>query len=152
MSTDALGLLENCRAGISTTGGYAVGPFHHDYHCWTNADGKRECAGFSFSDKGMKPSLFDKITRTDGTVIRDSENTNDAKEWSCKADDGNKCLDKCAKQAWDALEKSPPKYGMYGGQVCNAVAANIYDACVRQCTGAAPKSLDPLDKAELWGF
>lgn len=61
MSTDALGLLENCRAGISTTGGYAIGPFHHDYHCWTNADGKRECAGFSFSDKGKNQVYSTKL-------------------------------------------------------------------------------------------
>ncbi len=139
IKSDPEGLLEQCSAGISTIGGYQAGPARHDYHCWTDENGNRTCRGFSFdpnSGAGLKDKIFGP---TKGVVIKDGENTNDAKESSCQADDKNKCMDECASKEWDRIGKSPPAYGLINGVTCQGVRRNVNSICWAKC-GVRPTS------------
>ncbi len=133
MFSDPEGLLQKCQTGISTTGGYNIGPFHHDYHCWTNSDGDRVCAGYSF-DPDAEPSLWDKIRGgIDGTVVMNDDNRKNGIEETCTPDDGNKCMDLCAADVWSQLKANPPKYGLATGNYCQTIDKGVYDVCSFIC-------------------
>jgi RHS repeat-associated protein len=133
--SDATGLLEQCRAGISSTGGKDIGPLHHEYQCWTDAQGARQCRGYSFNEAASpKPSLTDKVIGPiDGSVIKNGANSPPGFDNSCSKDDGKQCMDSCVAASWDALEKSPPKYGLLFGTTCQGVNQDIYQKCASQC-------------------
>jgi hypothetical protein len=124
---------QRCEIGISTTAGYNIGPFHHDYHCWINHKGQRVCRGYSFDPSG-NPGLLDKIFgEIDGVVINDEENTMDGKEETCTVDDGSNCMDICVSTLWSVVAEDPPKYGLIRGQACQSLADSIYTFCRSMC-------------------
>ena len=132
---DPQGLAQQCQIGISTTGGYNVGPFHHDYQCWKGSDGQLVCRGFSFDDANGSPSLFDKVTGPiPGKVLKDGENRKDGKEEQCTADDHNKCMDECLASAWGGEEQFPSSYGLMGGETCQSVARRHWQNCSAKCS------------------
>jgi len=126
-------LLQQCRSGISTAGGHDVGPFHHEYQCWTGADGKQVCRGFSFDDQQNYSTLDKSIGGIDAKVLKDAENWESAKEHSCSADDNNKCMDNCAADKWRVMEKLQPHYGLLIGQTCQGVQQDVYNSCKKIC-------------------
>ncbi len=130
---DPLGLLEQCRTGLPSTFGYDIGPAHHDYHCWTDANDKRICRGFTF-DSTSNASTLDKIFgRTKGAIRKDEDNKTDGKE-TCTSDDGNKCMDKCVAGEWENLGTGTPDYGLVFSGSCQVAASNIYQKCKAQCS------------------
>lgn len=127
-------MLQQCRVGISTTGGHDFGPFYHLYHCWINGRGERVCRGYSFNP-ASNPGLLDKITGpVDGTVLKDQENWEDGKKETCDADDGDSCMNSCAAGAWNSVATSPPIYGLLIGSTCQTVTSNIQDFCRKMCS------------------
>jgi len=134
MAIDPSGLLQQCQVGISTTGGYDIGPFHHDYHCWTGREGERVCRGYSFStSSGAK--LYDKVmSLADGEVLKDEENSEDGQEETCTEDDNDSCMDTCASGFWSEAGNNPPFYGLIRGQTCQTLASNIYNVCKSMCS------------------
>ena len=128
---DPFGLLTQCRSGLNATGGLTIGPVHHEFHCWTDASGKRICRGF-----GRDPNsafLDATIGPVRGVILKDDENLSHGKS-SCTADKPDKCMDTCAANAWDKLEHNTPEYGLVFGQDCQTTRRSIYDTCFQQCT------------------
>ncbi len=102
-TTDSTGLLEQCRSGLDVLKGVAVGPLHHEFQCWTNADGTTTCRGYG---RDPSSSVIDAILKkVKGKILQDDENKSAAAA-SCGIDDNNKCMDDCASKEWQKLEKN----------------------------------------------
>jgi hypothetical protein len=136
-ATDSTGLLEQCRSGLDLLKGAAVGPFHHEFQCWKNADGTTTCRGYG---RDPSSSVIDAIIRkVKGKILRDDENKIAATA-SCGIDDNNKCMDDCASKEWQKLEKNIPAYGLIQGADCQTVNQIILRKCSVQCHVPPPAS------------
>jgi RHS repeat-associated protein len=119
---DPEGLLQQCSFGIF---GPNIYPFQHQYHCWTNANGTKSCYGFTYDRR--YPSLKDRVlTPRPGIVVPDGGGT-------CEPDDGNQCMDSCAKETWSYLEMAPPNFALIGGITCQGVQQSVYRHCSNIC-------------------
>ena len=139
---DPLGLARQCRTGLDFLSGGDIGPFHHEYTCWTGADGKQVCRGYGRAhDSSAIKAVAWKVP---GKILKDADNVSYGKS-SCDADDKNKCMDQCVAKAWDNLEKKIPSYGWFFGEQCQGVNRSIYQICQDQCNVNRPEPLPPYD-------
>lgn len=67
-----------------------------------------------------------------GTILKDSENRPNY-GLMCSEDDHNKCMDQCAAEEWDKLEKNTPMYSISGGSDCQTVENKVYQTCFAKC-------------------
>ncbi len=136
-TTDSTGLLEQCRSGLDVLKGVAVGPLHHEFQCWTNADGTTTCRGYG---RDPSSSVIDAILKkVKGKILQDDENKSAAAA-SCGIDDNNKCMDDCASKEWQKLEKNIPAYGLIQAADCQTVNQTILRKCSVQCHVPPPSS------------
>lgn len=144
---DPSGLLEQCTTGLGLLGGLGTStPLRHEYHCWTNSDGRRTCRGFG-RDPNSDP-LKAIIGPVGGKILKDTDNKSNNKE-SCTPDDKDKCMDKCVAEEWDNVGNNLPSYAWYApnGQQCKAVKQTVYQKCAQKCK---PPSTPPPEFN--WGY
>jgi RHS repeat-associated protein len=138
-ATDPSGLLEQCRSGLDALGGGSAGPLHHEFLCWTGADGKRQCRGYG-RDPGSR-ALGAMGGRVKGKILKDGENISYGKS-SCEPDDKNSCMDRCAERKWKELENKTPRYGWVFGTQCVVEKRVIYNLCSEECGLSSPPPND----------
>ena len=130
LKSDMSGLSSQCRTGLDALHGGSLGPLHHEYSCWTGANGKQVCRGFG---RDPNSSITDAVIGpVGGKILKDAENVSHESS-TCTPDDKSKCMDQCLAKAWDALEKNTPSYGLINGSSCQDVNRTIVESCSRQC-------------------
>jgi len=147
-NVDPTGLLQQCRTGLDKLGGFGSStPVHHEYQCWTNADGTTTCRGFGRDpDSSIVDAILKKVP---GKILKDDENISHGKQ-SCEPDDKNKCMDKCADDEWKNVGNNLPAYSWNksNGTQCQAVQQSIYQTCQKKCNVQAP----PDPPIFNWGY
>ncbi len=129
--TDSTGLLEQCRTGLDVIGGADVGPLHHSYMCWPDANGNRVCRGY-----GRDPAssaVAASVLTVNGKVLIGDQNVSYGK-FTCETDDNSQCMNQCAAEEWDKTEKHTAYYGVIFGATCNSMQLNINRTCVKRCS------------------
>jgi RHS repeat-associated protein len=136
-SSDPVGLLEQCRAGLNALGGNDIGPLHHEFSCWTGPDGKQICRGYGRDTASSIAKAV--LGLVGGKILKDDENKTPGST-SCGVDDKNKCMNECASKEWGKLETSTPKYGLIVGKSCQGVNSAVLKRCAAQCKTAVPSA------------